>query len=371
MKDTTVKVEISIYTLLTSIGLILGLLLLWEIRYIFFMLFFAFIINSALRPLVDRLEERKIPRIASISLVYTVMMTVALIGMITIVTQTSQQFAVLIEQLPVIISNLVGLLADLIESVGGVLGVSEGGTESLRVQLTEFFSNIDLGDIGGVFSGGFGSVLEAINSALTFIIAITFVLVLSIYMLNRKEGVYAELLSVLPKDKSEKYARLLKRIEVQLGAWMRGQLFITLIIGVMTWVGLVIPSFFSDAYTLHDFALPIAFISALFALIPNIGPWISGVFAVVIAAGASITSPFIQVLYVMFLSVFIQQLEGTFITPKVMQKVVGLDPIITMTSVLSAFLLFGLIGAVLIIPLVAIAKIVIDFEREETKKLSA
>ncbi len=111
-----------------------------------------------------------------------------------------------------------------------------------------------------------------------------------------------------------------------------------IIIGLFSYLGLRILGI--------DFALPLALLAGFLEIIPNIGPTISAVPAVI--AGLAI-SPLYGV-SVLVLYLFIQQCENTFIVPKVMEKSLGMNPVITIVVLSIGFKLAGILGMLLALP---------------------
>jgi len=96
-----------------------------------------------------------------------------------------------------------------------------------------------------------------------------------------------------------------------------------------------------------EFAMPLAVLAGVFEIIPNIGPTLSMVPAVIV--GLSI-SP-VMGLTVVALYFLIQQLENNLIVPKVMQKSIGLNPLVTLVVLMVGFNLAGVVGMFLAIPI--------------------
>jgi len=94
-------------------------------------------------------------------------------------------------------------------------------------------------------------------------------------------------------------------------------------------------------------------LAGLMDVIPFFGPILSAVPAVIITL---IDNP-VKVIWVILLNVFIQQIEGSILTPKIIGNRVGLHPVITIISVLIGGKFFGLIGMLLAVPVTAIIKV--------------
>jgi len=135
-------------------------------------------------------------------------------------------------------------------------------------------------------------------------------------------------------------------VEDKLGAWLRGQIVLSLAIGVITWFVLTILGI--------PFALPLAILAGFLEIIPTIGPIIAAIPAVIVAFAIS---PFMG-LVVMLAYVGIQVAENNILVPKIMQKAVGLNPVVILVAILIGANLMGIIGALLSIPLVSAAIII-------------
>lgn len=369
MKETkNVSIEVSITSMLMIVGFLLGLGLLWKIRVVIFMIFLAFIINSAIRPVVDRLEIKKgVPRSLSVAVMYVSFFIILSVAMTTVIAQTVDQFTNFVSQLPAIATNLGQLLAGFFERTANTLNSLPGSSgdisaESLRIGVVDYFNNIDLSLLGDVFGGGVTGAISVINSVIYAFFGIFTVTIISVYMLIRKNDIYSSTLALLPPTQQRKYVLLLRKIEKKLGDWLRGQLFLMFANGFLTWLGLTLPSLIFESYNLNQFALLLAFVSAMFTAVPNFGPFIAGFLGIIIAAGSNPINPLAPLIYIIVLFALIQQIEGIFLVPNVMKRAVGLDPIVTIVSVIAAFLMFNIIGAVLIIPFLAMLQIIVQEE---------
>ncbi|MCA9383041.1 AI-2E family transporter [Candidatus Dojkabacteria bacterium] len=372
MKKNTVSIEVSLNTLLLTTAFIVGGFLLWKIRAVIFMLFLAFIINSALRPTIDILEKKRIPRFVSVTGIFLILIVVVAFVMSTIIAQTIDQFSNFINELPNFLTNLGTILSSVVEKLVGFFNRIPGddvvNEESVKQQIVEFFSNTNTNDITGVVGDGFTGALSIINSAIYITFGTFTVLIVAFYMLIRKDNIYAGALTLFSKERQKKYTSLLKQIEEKLGQWLRGQLTLMLAVGFLTWLGLIIPSFFFDGYNLNEFALLLGVLAAFLSAIPNLGPILTGFFGVIIAAGSNPLSPLLPALYIIILFTIIQQIEGVLLVPNVMRKAVGLDPVVTIIAVIAALLVFNIIGALIVIPFIAVVEIIIRYQFEENKK---
>jgi predicted PurR-regulated permease PerM len=116
---------------------------------------------------------------------------------------------------------------------------------------------------------------------------------------------------------------------------------------VLSYIGLLIVGV--------QFPLALALLAGIFEIVPIIGPIISAVVAALVAV---IDSP-IKALLIVGVFSLIQQLEGNLLVPKVMQKVSGFSPIVILIALLIGSNLFGLIGAVVAVPVLMIGAIIV------------
>jgi predicted PurR-regulated permease PerM len=367
--EKRIKIDISLTTILLIIAVLLGLALLWQVRAIVYALFIAFIINSAFRPFVDYLESKRIPRYLSIALIFILAFVLVTIATVTVVSETVKQFAQLAEELPVILGNVVDSIANIIVKLSHLLpflDASAVNAENISQAMIANFESGSLDAFSGAIGTGLAGAVDVIVSILTVLGGMAVTVAISAYMLERKDNFYADLLLLFPKQKRLEYAELLKGIEAKLGAWLRGQFILMLLIGLLIWIGVSLPALFFPGYELHKFALPIAFIAAMLEVIPTVGPIVAALVAVIISIGSG--SPFYTTAYTAIIFTAIQQLEAIYFVPKVMQKAVGIDPILTIVAIIASYVLLGIMGAFLVIPFIAAVQMFIEYGLQTQKK---
>jgi predicted PurR-regulated permease PerM len=352
MKKESVKIEITLKSLILILAFILGITALWELRLVFIFLFFALIINSALRPYVDYFQTKRIPRIASTIFIFLTLFLILSLMTVTVFSETVEQFKNLVMLMPQLLTNILAEIFLIFPWLKDLIDLQE-----FKAQFLE-----ELTSAGGIFSSGISSAYTILNSAITTLGGVVTITMLSIYMLVRKKEIYSSMINFLPISvkAKKKYNKKLVLVERKLGEWVRAQLFMMGFIGVLTWVGLVTPSIFFDSYQMHEYALPIAFIAAILEAIPTLGPVATAVIAIIIAVGSG--SSIGTVIFIIVLFYLIQQLESSLVFPQVMAKVVGVDPIVTIVSVIAAYILFGIMGAIFIVPLIAVMRILLGSE---------
>lgn len=315
------KVEISPKTIVFTVFFLLSLYLVYFFRDVLAGLFVSVLLTTALNPIVTKLEEYRIPRPVGILLMYILLITFLAftIGIIVppLVTQTNN----LLDTLP-------------IESLSKKFAPIEVNLESLQLIASQWGS---FAQVGKVVTGAFSAVI-------TFF---TF-LVITFYMLMERKNLHKHLVFIFGKDAEEgKAENFLSEVDKQIGGWVRGEFTLMVVIGVLTYIGLTLLGI--------PYALALAIIAGVLELVPNIGPIISAIPTIIIAA-MSTQNP-VMALFVAVLYLLVQQLENNFIVPKVMQSAVGIHPLVTILLIVIGLKLMGIPGAILAVPVYLVIKV--------------
>lgn len=303
---------------LATVLIIAGAFFLYEIRSILVVIFVSFIIMAALEPAIKGLMKRGVPKIISVVLIYFLVLSIIVLLIIPLIPFFISQIQTLFDNLPRYVKEATGAIGINISArqVNDVVKPSIAGYGSNLVSIT-----------GQIFSG----VLLVIT---TFII--------SLYMLLYHDKLENFTRYFVPRKMEEQAIETEKLIKEKLGAWLRGQIFLSFSVGVLTYIVLKIIGI--------DFALPLALLAGLLEIIPTVGPIISAIPAVIVAFSIS---PIIA-LTTALAYWLIQTIEGHFLVPKIMQKAVGLNPVIVIIAILVGGELMGVIGALLAIPFLSI-----------------
>jgi predicted PurR-regulated permease PerM len=126
---------------------------------------------------------------------------------------------------------------------------------------------------------------------------------------------------------------------------MQGQLLLSLIVGVFVYVGLLM---FGVPY-----ALLLGIVAALLELVPVFGSILAAIPAVIIAF---IDSGATMALLVIALYIVINQLQGNIIYPMVVQKVLGIPPLVIILAIIAGFQLAGFLGVLIAVPVAAVVR---------------
>ena len=312
----TRRIDISSRTVVFITVFLLGLWITYQILDLILLLFVALIFMSALSPIVSFLQKLKFPKALGIVIVY--LLIIGLLGAALTIS-----FSPLIEQT----SRLIQVLPN---SIGNLL------------QIGNVDQSIFEKEIGNITSNLFSYTRSILNNVLTIVL----LLVLTFYLLLEKENLEKRAASLFV-GQEERIRKLLVNIEEKLGSWLRGQLLLSLIIGVLTFIGLTLLQI--------PYALPLAIWAGLLEVVPVIGPIIAAIPAILLSLTiAPVLAAGTAAMYFV-----IQQLENHIIVPQVMGKAVGLNPLVVILAIAVGGRLLGVGGALLAVPLVVVGQIIV------------
>lgn len=315
---------ISVGTILKVVAVLVGLYVAWLIRDILALVFLAFFLTALIQPVADAGAKIKIPRGLTVLLVY--FFVFGLLGLIIVL-----MIPTLVEE-AVKIATLIGSKW---EAINGAVGwVKEMATKyALQQNVASGLASVQEQATNAV-AGAFRTVADIFGGIAAFVI----VLVMAFYLVTQ-ESKAVSMVRDWVSPKHQAFAlRLLDVLQEKISQWFGGQILLCLIIGAMYYVGLMAIGVES--------ALVLALFGGFTEFIPYLGPILGGIPIVFVAFAES---PLKGVL-ALGVIVLIQQAENHLIVPTVMQKAVGLNPLISIVSMLVGAQLFGVIGALLAIP---------------------
>ncbi len=309
------KIDISHKTVIFVAIFILTLWIIFLIRDLLIILFIGLILMSALRPMVNFFVGIKVPK--AIAIVFTYIIIIAFVG------------SILIGIVPPLIEQSTRLIVTLPPLVAEAFKITNIDQSVLQSELTSFSRNI------------FSLTITLFDNILTII----FLLVITFYLLMERDNLEKRAATLFIGNE-ERTKKLLVKIEEKLGAWLRGQLFLSVIIGVVSYIGL---------FSLNiPYALPLALFAGIMEVIPVIGPIISALPSILIA----LTISPVLGLGVAAMFFVIQQLENHLIVPQVMKRAVGLNPLVVILAIAVGSRLLGFAGALLAVPFSVVLQII-------------
>jgi len=336
------KFEINLGNIGKVLGIVVLALLLFLMRDIFWLLFVAFIFTSALNPLANLLQKKGLPRTGVILLILFLFLFIIGIFALILIPTIASQFDRIFGILPSILNQ------GIYDKSGLSSWISYERFSQIYQQSIDSF-------LTWIRTASFSLLQLGIGLLGAFISAIT-ITVLTFYLLLDHDKVVDFLVDLLP-EKNKYYAKnLILKTETKLGTWMRGQITVMLIMAVLTYIGLV-------SLGVHS-ALALALIAGLMEVVPFVGPTLTAIPAILVASSQSTY----HVLGVMVLFFILQQIEGNVVVAKIMNRAVGLHPIIVIIAVTIGAQQGGPLGALLAIPLATVSYIFFQ-EWQERRKI--
>lgn len=321
MINTIIDYIFNNHFLATVLLILVGWIIL-KLNGILIILFLAFILTTAILPLVRFLESKKVSRILASAVIYLGL----LIAFVLIV----------VPLIPFVISQIVSLLI----SFPSLL---HNAAELFKIKINQAQLNALIASRVAVLGENAFYVTGRIFS---IVITMITILIISFYLLIDYEKIKKRIVLLFPEKYTKKLSVMSDQIEDKMGAWVRGQLVLILIIGLFTFV----------AYSLMGlkYALPLAIMAGLFEFIPTVGPLLGAVPAIIVA----LTVSFPTTVTVILVYIAIQIIEGNLLVPKVMQRAVGLHPLVIILGIIIGGEVMGIKGAFLSIPFISLVTVI-------------
>ncbi|MDP3245222.1 MAG: AI-2E family transporter [bacterium] len=329
-----VEIKISAWIILKIIGVGVGLWLVYLISDIIAMVAVALIFAAIIGPAADWFAKKKIPRPVGVVIIYIVLFS--LIGLV---------IGLLVPPLISEIKDLANNFSYLWEKVASsFVGLKDyGGTASLFPQTVEKALSTLQSFLTSIISGAFTTVTNIFGGVFSFIA----VAVITFYLVIQEDALKKMFYHFIPDRHVSFVEDICGKMQKKIALWLRGQLILCLVVGLVSYVGLLILGV--------KYALLLGILAGLMEIVPYAGPFLGGTVAVLFALAQS---PF-KAFMVVILYVIIQQLENNLLVPKVMEKVVGINPITSIIALLVGFRLGGIVGMLFAIPVATALEVLI------------
>jgi predicted PurR-regulated permease PerM len=335
--DGTRGRELAVFISIRTILLVgVAVALAWalaSVGHVLLLIFVSIFATAVLSPVV-KLMERKLPWSRAVS------STVLVIG---IVVLTAVVMLILLQPIVDAVRNFNDNLPRLIDQArnSDLGGLINGGSNSLDT-LKSHSSEIT----GGVakVSGGLADVGVSAFGAVTLVFSVTF---LTLFGLIDEPRVRASIGGLLYRDKRERYEQVTDRIIHTTSRYMLGNLAISVICATVYGITAVILGL--------PYALALALIAGILDIIPNIGSLLAGIIIGLVALSVSL---FALIVFVVVILVY-QQVENYILQPTIIGRVTHVSGFTVIVSVLVFGSLFGIIGAIIGVPIAAAIEIIL------------
>lgn len=285
---------------------------------------------ASMLPITEYLRKRKIPKVLAVVIPY--------FGITLFIV------LLIVPLVPFIASQLESLFLNFpkyLDSSASVFGVN---IDPKQLQLY----------INGQLSSLSSSAIQVTTSIFGGIFTFVTIFIVSLYLLLYNDQFKKFIARLFHNQHHDKVMRTVSLVNDKLGAWLQGQVILSLFIGTITWIALTLLGI--------PFSLPLALLAAMLEVVPTLGPTIAAIPAVIVALTISPT----MAIVVAVTYILIQMLENQLLVPKIMERAVGLNPVIVIIGVSIGANLMGVVGALLAIPFISF--VIVIYKSLEAQK---
>lgn len=332
--NPTRTLDISWSTILRISVAILVLYLLYLIKDLLVWFIFALIISVLFEPAVNFLHRKKVPRLLAVILIY-----VGAFGLISLVIYlTIPLFISEIQQFSQVFSQYFEKISPPLAGLG-----------------IKAFENLEsfLNAVGGTLEGMAANIFSSLFAIFGGIFSTIFIISLSLFLSLEENAVERTLAVIFPEQYKNSALNLWERCRKKVTAWFGVRILASLFVGILCYIVFLL---FGVKY---PFSL--ALLAGVLEIIPVLGPLFTGIIAFLLVALNSMA----RAIFVLAFLILVQQIEGHIVTPALSKKLIGLPPALILMALAIGGHLWGIMGAILAIPL---AGILFEFLRDFLKK---
>jgi len=313
--------------------------LLYRLQTVLLLFFVAIVLGTAIRPAVEWLYRRGVSRTNGVILVYVLIAGLFTAFLALILPLLAEQTTQLSQNLPEFYVTVRSWLlnsdyrllriisARLPTQLGLFLNTSQT-TEQVLDQVTRTILYVNL-------------LIKGVLSTLA-------IFLLAYYWNQEGQTVIRTMLRLIPSQRKKEFLEFIDHVETKMGAYIRGQVILCSIIGLLAFLAYILIGLPS--------ALALGIFAGAMEIIPVFGPAIGAIPAILVALSIG---P-LQAVWVVIATVLIQGSENMYLLPRVMNKSMGVNPIIVLLSMVAFGSVFGVAGVLLALPLAAILQFVIN-----------
>ena len=304
-------------------------------------------------PMVDRLEARGLKRNNAVILVFSAMTLVLVIALIVLVPLLEQQFVTLVTSLPNYRDWMVGTALPWIEHRTGLQILSWLDPVRLFQLIRDHWQSA-----GGIATTVLGYVSRSGFALLGWIANIVLLPVLTFFFLRDWDLLVEHVGALVPRDHYDTVARLSRESDAVLGGFLRGQLLVMLILGVLYAAGLSMVGL--------SLGILIGLIAGLLTFVPYLGPA-----SIVVFGGTAALVQFGDWQHLAGVAVVFtvgQIIETYWLTPKLVGDRIGLHPMAVIFAVMAGGSLFGFLGMLLALPVAAVVNVLLRYAQERYRQ---
>jgi predicted PurR-regulated permease PerM len=295
----------------------------------------AMMISYILNPIVVLLNQRMMPRTIAVLLIYSVFIVCVTVIIINVIPMFMKQLDELNEHLPQLAIRGQSLIDSVSQNKLLPFSVRNGINHSL-IKLETGISTV------------ISNYMNRIGTTLNVLFIAFIIPFLAFYMLKDFQLIEKAAIAIVPATHRKRTIKLLVDIDTALGNYIRGQLIVCVIVGVLAYIGYWIVKM--------PYPLLLASLVAVFNIIPYLGPFFGAAPAVLMASTVSLK----MVIMVAILNLIIQVVEANIISPQVVGRTLHMHPLFIIFALLVGGEIAGIPGLILAVPFFAAMKVVVQ-----------
>jgi predicted PurR-regulated permease PerM len=300
-------------------------------------------------PTVDRLQRRGWKRQTAVVLVFCTMALVVLIALLLLVPMIERQLSILFESLPTYRDWFIGTALPWVERKTGLELLSWLDPDRIIQLIREHWERA-----GGIAATMLGYLSASGFALIAWTANVVLVPFLTFYFLRDWDLLKERVASLVPRDHIQTVTRLAKESDLVLGAFIRGQFSVMLVLGVLYAVGLWAVGL--------DLGLLIGFIAGLVSFVPYLGPAtgvVLGLTAALVQFG-----DWKHVALVLGVFGIGQVIESYILTPRLVGNRIGLHPVAVIFAIMAGGQLFGFLGVLIALPVAAVVNVLLRYAHQ-------
>lgn len=310
----------------------------------------AFVLFYLLNPIISFLEDKGIPRVWGVSILYVVIVGLIALLVIWLFPILQNQFEDLMRALPTLFEQVTDFITNIAQNV-----ISTDAQEEGFQRVLDFFSNIEA-NFMNYLTEGFSSLGTIISSVTNVVIIMLMVPVILFFFLKDGSMFIDGFISKVPPKGRRDVASVLAAIDSQVGNYVKGQMLIALVNGVMMFIGFYLIDL--------NYSGVLAVAGGILSFIPYLGPTLTFIPAVFVALSQSLWT--VGLLIIVW--GVIQFIEGNLIEPNIMGQRLSVHPITIIFILLIMGELLGVVGMLIGVPLYAILKVLFTYAFNKYQK---
>jgi predicted PurR-regulated permease PerM len=307
-------------------GVVLVALALWKLKLVISLVFLGFIIAAAMRPGIDALHRRRIPRGLGLAIHYLVLAGLVALFLWLVVPRavTQVQNAIAGDHLRHAARNSSGIKHEILVSLERRLERLPSGSKLIK------------------------PAAEVTKRAFEVMIGIFFTFATAAYWIFERDRAIDLVTSLAPRSKRKRIRDTWNLIDLKLGAFVRGEALLIVLVGTVLSVAFALIGL--------PYWLLVGAFAGIVEIVPVIGPLVAGALAI----GVGLTESWHVALAAGIAVLCVRLLEDYLILPKVLGDATGLSPLVVLFSVTAVTILFGGFAVLLAVPLAAVVATVVD-----------